>query len=59
MMTPTEWLTTKADTYGKDATRLHGTPDLEAQTGLTGEQWAIVYTTVRDELRKCAGELAG
>lgn len=56
-MTGRAWLKAKRASYYQDARRLAdmGTEDVG---GLTGEQWAIVYRAVADELGKCAEEVA-
>lgn len=64
-MSARAWLREKADSYWRDAAVLAdlGTDRVECAGqeprvpgGLTGEQWAIVYRTIADELRRCAAE---
>lgn len=50
-----EWLTAKGRSYWADSRRLAAMGD-EIIGDLTGDQWAIVYRAVAEELRKCADE---
>lgn len=61
--TTAEWLAEKSKSYFRDAQAIEWTPsvaaDLAENTGLTAEQWAIVYRAVASELRKCAADVTG
>lgn len=57
-MSAQAWLREKADSYRQDADVLADLlTDREQGDGLTGQQWAIVYRAVAEELRKCAAEV--
>lgn len=43
------WLRGRAESYGRDATTLRRFGETDA---------AVIYETIRDELRRCAHELA-
>jgi hypothetical protein len=45
------WLRARADSYGRDAVVLHGDPDQSMRA------MGVAFTTIRDELRKCADEI--
>ena len=54
-MTAAEWLAETARSYHRDARSL---ATVDEMAGLTGEQWAIVYRAVAEELNKCARAVA-